>query len=109
MIRIVDEWRGRIHPRIWLDTGTGEGDYPERVVEDARLLGDALLRRKWSEESVIANSIWQATMNAPGRIASLRYFSGCFRLLQNRLEWGRNLRQNNRKYGATSAAGLQFD
>jgi predicted alpha/beta superfamily hydrolase len=51
MIRIVDEWRGRIHPRIWLDTGTSEGDNPERVVEDARLLRDALIRRKWTEGS----------------------------------------------------------
>jgi predicted alpha/beta superfamily hydrolase len=49
IIRIVDEYRARVRPRIWLDTGTNEGDSPQQAIEDARLLRDALVRRKWVE------------------------------------------------------------
>ncbi|MGA8597621.1 MAG: alpha/beta hydrolase-fold protein [Bryobacteraceae bacterium] len=49
IVRMVDEYRVRVHPRIWLDTGTNEGDSPQQIVEDARLLRDALIRRKWIE------------------------------------------------------------
>lgn len=49
MIRIINEWHGRIRPRVWLDTGTCEGDSPRHIVEDARLFRDALIHKKWSE------------------------------------------------------------
>jgi predicted alpha/beta superfamily hydrolase len=51
IVRMVDAWRGRVHPHIWLDIGTNEGDSPHQIVEDARLLRDALVRRKWIEGS----------------------------------------------------------
>ena len=34
-------------PRIWLDIGTNEGNYPARIVRDARLLRDLLCRKGW--------------------------------------------------------------
>jgi predicted alpha/beta superfamily hydrolase len=33
--------------RLWLDTGTAEGDSPRRVLEDTRALRDALLEKGW--------------------------------------------------------------
>jgi predicted alpha/beta superfamily hydrolase len=54
IVRMVDDWRSRVRPRIWLDTGTNEGDSPQQIVEDARSLRDALIRRKWVEGSDLA-------------------------------------------------------
>jgi predicted alpha/beta superfamily hydrolase len=34
-------------PAIWLDIGTAEGKYPGRIVRDARLLRDLLVRKGW--------------------------------------------------------------
>jgi predicted alpha/beta superfamily hydrolase len=34
-------------PRVWLDTGTCESDAPRKVVDDARMLRDALLEKGW--------------------------------------------------------------
>jgi len=34
-------------PRIWLDIGTSEGQYPRRIVRDARYLRDTLCRKGW--------------------------------------------------------------
>jgi predicted alpha/beta superfamily hydrolase len=34
-------------PKVWLDVGTAEGTSPERSMEDARLLRDALIGRGW--------------------------------------------------------------
>ncbi len=36
-------------PRIWLDIGTREGNQPNRIVRDARLLRDLLCRKGWRE------------------------------------------------------------
>lgn len=36
-------------PRIWLDIGTNEGDKPERILEDVRLVRDALVEKGWRE------------------------------------------------------------
>lgn len=49
ILGIVRQFRGGARPRIWLDTGTQEGDRPQPVVEDARLLRDALVERGWRE------------------------------------------------------------
>jgi predicted alpha/beta superfamily hydrolase len=38
-----------IRPRIWLDTGTAEGESAQPAVADARLLRDALVERGWRE------------------------------------------------------------
>jgi predicted alpha/beta superfamily hydrolase len=50
ILQNVYEYRGRSRPRIWLDTGTAEGDNPRKVVEDARALRDALIAKGWSGE-----------------------------------------------------------
>ena len=34
-------------PKMWLDIGTAEGSHPERIVNDARRLRDALLKQGW--------------------------------------------------------------
>jgi predicted alpha/beta superfamily hydrolase len=46
---IVAGFRARTRPRIWLDIGTDEGANPEKVVEDARLLRQALGAKGWRE------------------------------------------------------------
>jgi predicted alpha/beta superfamily hydrolase len=43
-------YSARVRPRIWLDTGTAEGDNPSKVVEDARALRDALAAKGWRED-----------------------------------------------------------
>lgn len=35
--------------RIWLDIGTNEGDKPQRTVEDARILRNALVKKGWQD------------------------------------------------------------
>jgi len=47
-LQLVERWMPRQpRPRIWLDTGTAEGRNPARVVEDARLLNEALAAKGW--------------------------------------------------------------
>ncbi len=41
-------------PAIWLDIGTNEGNQPTRIVRDARLLRDLLVRRGWQPEVDLA-------------------------------------------------------
>jgi len=36
-------------PRIWLDAGTAEGNSPRQVIDDLRLLRNALLEKGWRE------------------------------------------------------------
>ena len=47
ILGMVRRFRSGTRPRIWLDTGTEEGDRPQQVVEDARLLRDVLAERGW--------------------------------------------------------------
>ena len=49
ILGMVRRFSGGTRPRIWLDTGTEEGDAPQQVVEDARLLRDVLVERGWRE------------------------------------------------------------
>jgi predicted alpha/beta superfamily hydrolase len=49
ILEMVRRFHGGKRPRIWLDTGTEEGDKPQQVVEDARLLRDVLAERGWRE------------------------------------------------------------
>jgi predicted alpha/beta superfamily hydrolase len=51
ILGMVRRFSGGAHPRIWLDTGTEEGDNRQQVVEDARLLRDVLVERGWREEA----------------------------------------------------------
>jgi predicted alpha/beta superfamily hydrolase len=47
ILGMVRRFSGAARPRIWLDTGTMEGDSPPQVVDDARLLRDVLVERGW--------------------------------------------------------------
>lgn len=42
ILRHVERFTGNARARIWLDMGTQEGEFPERQIEDARALRDAL-------------------------------------------------------------------
>ncbi|HLJ51276.1 MAG TPA: alpha/beta hydrolase-fold protein [Bryobacteraceae bacterium] len=50
IISFVKAYSARTRPRTWLDTGTLEGDNPERTVQEAQFLRDALIAKGWSEE-----------------------------------------------------------
>jgi predicted alpha/beta superfamily hydrolase len=49
ILGMVRKFANSARPRIWLDTGTQEGDAPQQVVDDARLLRDVLVERGWHE------------------------------------------------------------
>ena len=49
ILRLVESYRGPKRARLWLDTGTAEGDSPRQVVEDVRRLRDALRDKGWRE------------------------------------------------------------
>jgi predicted alpha/beta superfamily hydrolase len=50
ILQAVESFRERTRPRIWVDVGTAEGDSADQVVDGARALGDALVRRGWDPE-----------------------------------------------------------
>lgn len=47
VLSMVADYKAEARARIWLDTGTAEGGQPETVVQDARLLRDALIAKGW--------------------------------------------------------------
>ena len=47
ILGVLEEFRSKPRPRIWLDIGTAEGRNPHEIVEDARLLRDTLFRLGW--------------------------------------------------------------
>jgi predicted alpha/beta superfamily hydrolase len=49
VLRWVEEYQEAVRPRMWVDVGTAEGSGPHHVVEDARALREALLRKGWNE------------------------------------------------------------
>ncbi len=49
ILEMVRNYKAAERPRIWLDSGTQEGETPEAVIEDLRLLRDALLEKGWRE------------------------------------------------------------
>lgn len=51
IVRIVDAYKSTIRPRIWLDSGTVEGEAPHQIIDDVRHLREALLRKGWHEGS----------------------------------------------------------
>jgi predicted alpha/beta superfamily hydrolase len=50
VLPIVSGFRATSRPKIWLDIGSEEGNNPARVVDDTRLLRDALVDKGWREE-----------------------------------------------------------
>jgi len=49
ILELVRTYNSPLRPRIWLDTGSDEGDFSDQVVADARLLRDALAGKGWRE------------------------------------------------------------
>jgi predicted alpha/beta superfamily hydrolase len=49
ILEMVRRFKGESRPRIWLDTGTREGEGAQQVVDDARQLRDVLEERGWRE------------------------------------------------------------
>jgi predicted alpha/beta superfamily hydrolase len=49
ILRWVHEYTGTARPRMWVDVGTAEGGAAQHVVEDARVLRDALAGKGWRE------------------------------------------------------------
>jgi len=49
IIEMVRAFKARARPRIWLDTGTEEGESAQQAVDDTRLLRDALVEKGWRE------------------------------------------------------------
>jgi predicted alpha/beta superfamily hydrolase len=49
ILGMVRRFQGGARPRIWLDTGTEEGNAPRQVVDDTRLLRDVLAERGWRD------------------------------------------------------------
>jgi predicted alpha/beta superfamily hydrolase len=49
IVEMVRAFNSPVHPRIWLDTGTEEGDDAQQVLADTRLLRDTLVERGWRE------------------------------------------------------------
>ncbi|HEV3200298.1 MAG TPA: alpha/beta hydrolase-fold protein [Bryobacteraceae bacterium] len=49
MLGMVQSYRSPVRPRIWLDAGTEEGDSPQQILEDVRLLRNALLEKGWRD------------------------------------------------------------
>jgi len=50
IVGIVDAYRSTMRPRIWLDSGTEEGESANHIIDDARHLRDALVRKGWHED-----------------------------------------------------------
>ena len=50
ILETVRAYKSRSRPRIWLDAGTDEGDTPRQVIDDLRMLRDALVQKGWREE-----------------------------------------------------------
>jgi predicted alpha/beta superfamily hydrolase len=52
IVSMVADYKDAVRPRLWLDTGTEEGSW--QVVEDARILRDALTQKGWREGADLA-------------------------------------------------------
>lgn len=49
ILQWVRRFRSANRPRLWVDIGTQEGNEPDRILSDARLLRDTLHERGWRE------------------------------------------------------------
>ena len=49
ILEMVRAYQSDARPRIWLDSGTNEGDAPQQTVADLKLLCNALTERGWRE------------------------------------------------------------
>jgi predicted alpha/beta superfamily hydrolase len=53
ILEMVRKYKAPERPRLWLDSGTQEGEAPGAVIEDLRLLRDALLAKGWEEGATL--------------------------------------------------------
>jgi len=51
ILRLIEARAPRRRPRIWLDTGTAEGNHPDETVADARRMREVLAANGWREDS----------------------------------------------------------
>ena len=49
ILEMVRAYKFEVRARIWLDTGTEEGDAPHQSIADLKLLRDALMEKGWRE------------------------------------------------------------
>jgi predicted alpha/beta superfamily hydrolase len=49
ILEMVRAYQFEVRPRIWLDSGTDEGDAPHQTVAELELLRDALIEKGWRE------------------------------------------------------------
>ena len=49
ILELVRAYKAASRARIWLDAGTQEGDAPHQVIQDLRLLREALVAKGWRE------------------------------------------------------------
>jgi enterochelin esterase-like enzyme len=48
ILKDLARFEGAARPKVWLDIGTAEGNTPQKTVEDARMLRDALAGKGWT-------------------------------------------------------------
>ena len=49
ILKMVRAYKASARPRVWLDTGTEEGESAQQALEDTRLLRDALVEKGWRD------------------------------------------------------------
>lgn len=80
ILEMVRKYKAASRPRLWLDAGTEEGDAPAQVIEDLRLLRDALVEKGWDADTLHYEEIQGAGHNEQawaGRFGSvLRWLFG---------------------------------
>jgi predicted alpha/beta superfamily hydrolase len=54
ILNLVNGFNSKLRPRLWVDTGTNEGNNPAEAIEGARALRQALLSKGWREGDNLA-------------------------------------------------------
>ncbi|MBV9266241.1 MAG: alpha/beta hydrolase [Acidobacteriaceae bacterium] len=54
VLRIIERYRSKLRPSLWLDVGTCEGDSPAQIVDDLRALRQTLVARGWRDPETLA-------------------------------------------------------
>ena len=49
ILDVMRRWPPAPRPRVWLDAGTAEGNWPAKVIDDARLMRQAFVDLGWRE------------------------------------------------------------
>jgi predicted alpha/beta superfamily hydrolase len=54
ILRLVEQFRSKLRPELWVDVGTCEGQTPAECVDDSRALRRALVEKGWREGETLA-------------------------------------------------------